>query len=275
MMVVLKTSGSRMQPASSRDNDGKSKSFRVTCSQRLPAAATCASAASSFRVSGGGDERCLPQQLGHTTPIALAVRGQVDELVKVDIRRQQLIVSGQEVLTSDRVPLKVSLVAEYSVTDVTKAVTEVEELRDTLYSRLQPALRETVAARGLDEALAERGEISTAILQLASEESESFGVLLRSVQVRDFMMGAGLRGAYSDVIQARQQGLAALERARGESAALRNLANSAEILERNPGIAHLRLLQAVEGSSGHRIVIALDPERGRRTTLDVTAEGEV
>ena len=195
--------------------------------------------------------------------------------MKVDFRRQQLIVSGQEVLTADRVPLKVSLIAEYSVVNPTMALTEVDEYRSGLYSRLQLALREIVAAKDLDEALAERGEIGTGIHQLVSEGVSGLGLSLRSVHVRDFMMGAGLRGAYSDVIQARQQGLAALERARGESAALRNLANSAELLERHPGIAQLRLLQAVEGSSGHRIVIALDPERGKKTTLDVASEGEV
>ncbi len=215
---------------------------------------------------------CLKEEVG---PGRYWLRPRIDELVKVDSRRQQLIVSGQEVLTADRVPLKVSLVAEYLVVNPTMALTEIDEYGAALYSRLQLCLREVVAAKELDEALAERGEIGTAILQLAGEEVSGIGLSLRSVQVRDFMMGAGLRGAYSDVILARQQGLAALERARGESAALRNLANSAELLERHPGIAQLRLLQAVESSSGHRIVIALDPERGRKTTLDVTSEGEV
>lgn len=75
-------------------------------------------------------------------------------------------------------------------------------------------------------------------------------------------------------ILAKQQGLAALERAGGESAGLRNLTNAAELLERHPGIAQLRLLQAVEGRSGNRIVVPLDPERAARATLDVRTEGE-
>lgn len=202
------------------------------------------------------------------------LRPRIDELRKLDTRRRQLIVSGQEVLTSDRVPLKVSLVAEYAVTDATKAVTEVEEYQEALYARLQLALREVLAEKDLDTALGERGGIGMAILEAVKEQSEGFGVALLSVQVRDFMMAGGLRSAYSDVVQAKQQGLAALERARGESAALRSLANAAELLERHPGVAQLRLLQAVESSSGNRIVVTLDPERGRNATLGVTAEGD-
>jgi regulator of protease activity HflC (stomatin/prohibitin superfamily) len=212
--------------------------------------------------------------VGEVGPGRYWLSPRVDALVKVDTRRRQMIVSGQEVLTSDRVPLKVSLVAEYSVADATRAVTQVETYQDALYGGLQLALREVLARKDLDEALGERGEIGSAILQAVAEQAGDFGVELRSVQVRDFMMAGGLRSAYSDVIQERQRGLAALERARGESAALRNLANAAELLERHPGLAHLRLLQAVEGSSGNRIVIALDPERGRKSALEVAVEGD-
>ena len=87
------------------------------------------------------------------------------------------------------------------------------------------------------------------------------------------MLAGNLKNAFSDVINARQQGLAALEKARGETAAVRNLANSAQLMEKHPGIMQLRLLQAVENSPGNRVVIAFDPERGR--SLDVQATAEV
>jgi hypothetical protein len=144
-----------------------------------------------------------------------------------------------------------------------------------LHTRLQLALRQAVAERDLDAALAERGELGTMIGDLVRRDAEAFGVMLHSVSVRDFMVGANLRTAFADVVAARQQGLAALERARGESAAVRNLANTAQLMEKHPGIMQLRLLQAVESGSGNRIVIALDPERGRALRPDVTAEEDV
>lgn len=201
------------------------------------------------------------------------LRPKVDEIRTVDTRRRQLVVSGQEVLTADRVPIKVSLLVDYAVTDAANAVLRAEEYRDALYGLLQIALRQAVAEKELDAALAERGDLGDAILS-AVDSAREFGLDVRSVSVRDFMMAGNLRTAYGDVILARQQGLAALERARGESAALRNLANSADLLERHPGLAQLRLLQAVEGGSDNRIVISLDPERGRKASMEVTAEGD-
>lgn len=202
------------------------------------------------------------------------LRPRVEDLSIIDMRRRQVVVPGQEVLTADRVPLKVSLICEFTVVNATKALTVVERYQDALYGRIQLALREVVALRDLETALGERGELGDAIVSHVSEAALEFGVELHGVQVRDFMMAAGLRNAYADVIQAKQQGLAALEKARGESAAVRNLANSAQLMERHPGIMQLRLLQAVESGSGNRIVIALDPDRGRAHELEVTASDE-
>lgn len=202
------------------------------------------------------------------------LRPRIDELTILDARRRQIVVSGQEVLTSDRVPLKVSLVAEFTVGDATKAVTVVENCEEALYARIQLALRQALAERELDAALSERGELGTTIAGLVTDSLTQCGLELHQVQVRDFMMAGPLRSAYSDVILAKQQGLAALERARGESAAIRNLANAAQLMDAHPGLMQLRLLQAVETGTGNRIVIALDPERGRATEVDVAAEGD-
>jgi regulator of protease activity HflC (stomatin/prohibitin superfamily) len=202
------------------------------------------------------------------------IREKVEQIVVMDTRRRHLIIAGQEVLTSDRVPLKVSVVAEYSISDVTKALTVVDKYQEILYARVQLALRQAVSERDLDAALAERGELGTALVEMVRESALEFGATLHKVEIRDFMMGGGLRNAYAEIVQAKQQGLAALERARGESAAIRNLANSAQLMEQHPGLMQLRLLQAVESGSGNRIVIALDPARGKFKEVEIAAEDD-
>jgi regulator of protease activity HflC (stomatin/prohibitin superfamily) len=197
---------------------------------------------------------------GELGPGRYWLRPTIDRLETVDVRRRQTIVAGQEVLTADRVPLKVSLVAEYSVVDVVKALTEVAHYETVLYTHIQLALRQTLADVELDVALAERGDLGAAIRNMLTETAVAFGVEVHDVQVRDFMMSGGLKSAFADIILEKQRGLAALERARGETAALRSLANAAELLERHPGMMRLRLLQAVEGGTGNRIVINLDAE---------------
>jgi regulator of protease activity HflC (stomatin/prohibitin superfamily) len=104
--------------------------------------------------------------------------------------------------------------------------------------------------------------------------AQEIGLELHDVQVRDFMMAGGLREAYANVLLAKQEGLAALERARGETAALRSLANTAELMERHPGLMQLRLLQAVEAGSDNRIVVALDQDRGRSMGTVTASEGD-
>lgn len=200
--------------------------------------------------------------LGEVGPGRYWLRAGVDDLRVLDMRRRQMLVAGQEVLTRDRVPVKISLVAAFSVEAPTTAVTSVENFEGALYTRLQLALREAVAALDLEDALAGRGELGAAIQSAVAEPAAELGLTLHATQVRDYMMAGGLRQSFADVLQAKQEGLAALERARGESAALRNLANSAQLMERHPGLLKLRLLQAVQEGSGNRVLISLDGEAG-------------
>jgi len=196
--------------------------------------------------------------IGEVGPGRYWLNPRAEDIQILDLRRRQLIVSGQEVLTADRVPLKLSLIVEFSVADVTKAIREVESYTDAVYSRAQLAVREEAAVRDLDTALADRGELGIALLERLSAPAQTFGLDVHAVHIRDFMMAGGLRNAYADVIQAKQEGLAALERARGEGAAVRSLANTARLIERNPGILKLRVLQAVQQGSGNRIVLSMD-----------------
>ena len=82
----------------------------------------------------------------------------------------------------------------------------------------------------------------------------TIGVELLDVDIRDVMLPGELKRAFAAVIAARKEGEAALERARGETAALRSLANAGRMLDDNPGLLQLRILQEVGQSSGNTIV---------------------
>jgi regulator of protease activity HflC (stomatin/prohibitin superfamily) len=82
-------------------------------------------------------------------------------------------------------------------------------------------------------------------MQLVAERAPALGIELFDIDVRDVMLPGDLRAAFAEVLRARAEGRAALERARGESAALRNLANAARLLDANPALMNLRLLQTI------------------------------
>ena len=79
---------------------------------------------------------------------------------------------------------------------------------------------------------------------------QPLGVEVAKVYLRDIMLGKELRSSYAAVLAARKDGEAALERARGETAALRSLANAAHMIKDNPDLVQLRLLQAMSSDEG-------------------------
>lgn len=178
----------------------------------------------------------------------------LSELRVLDIRPTFMPVEGQEVLTSDGVAAKVSLAARYVVGDVAAALTQDADYRRTMYLLLQLALRDAVGRRTLDETLAARRAIGPEIRDACAGRLALIGVELLEVDVRDVMLPGELKRAFASVIAARKDGEAALERARGETAALRNLANAGRMLDDNPGLLQLRILQELGESSGNTVV---------------------
>jgi regulator of protease activity HflC (stomatin/prohibitin superfamily) len=179
------------------------------------------------------------------------------ELVVLDTRPTTITVPGQEILTSDGVALRVSLTARYVVADPVAAITNDQSYVMALYSALHAALREAVAGRSVDDILADRSALGPTIGGSVASELARIGVELLGVDVRDVMVPSELKRAFSGIVAARREGEAALERARGETAALRSLANAGTLVESNPGLLQLRILQQIGGSSGNTIMLGV------------------
>lgn len=163
----------------------------------------------------------------------------------VDLRRQAMTLPGQEVLTKDSVGLKTSAVMNWQVADAVKATLEIQNFAHGLYNVAHQALRQTVAELTIEELLAARMNLGAKLLERVVAEAGKLGVQVHSIDVRDVMLPGELRKAFNDVLKAKQEGQAALERARGETAALRNLANAARMMADNPALLNLRVLQTL------------------------------
>jgi regulator of protease activity HflC (stomatin/prohibitin superfamily) len=179
------------------------------------------------------------------------------ELVRLDVRPVTTVVPGQDVLTADGLAVKVSLVVRSRVADPRAAHEAAQEPWAELYTAVQVALRTEVGARTLEDLLAGRDGLGEAVRAAASPAAAAVGRALERVDVRDVMVPAELRQATLRVVTARQEGLAALERARGETAALRSLANAARLAQDTPALLALRTLRAVE-TGGATVVLRSD-----------------
>jgi len=179
------------------------------------------------------------------------------QIQKLDIRPTRVAVAGQEVLSADGVAVKASLAATYRISDPKRAVLGTDDFRTAVYTELQLALRAIVSENKIEDLLQQRAELSARLKTLPAANLAAIGIELQDVALRDLTLPGELKKIFSQVVKARQEGLAALERARGETAALRNLANAARMVERSPALVHLRLLQVLSQQPGNTVVLGV------------------
>jgi len=177
----------------------------------------------------------------------------------MDLRKMSVVVPGQEVLSSDSVGLKLSLLLTYQVADPMKAAHESQNWYGDLYNAARLAARVVVRGVTVEALLTQRLDIGAQLLARVQPEAAKIGVSVLALEVRDAMLPNDLKRAFAEVLKAKQEGQAALERARGESASLRNLANAARVLEGNPALMNLRLMQSLSAaqSAGNTLVLGM------------------
>lgn len=211
-------------------------------------------------------ERGLRYRSGRFTglvdPGAHVVIRPLNEVRVLDGRPAFTIVEGQEVLTSDGVPVKVSLAARYVVGDPVAAVTNDQDFTRALHVELQLGLRDALASGTVEELLAARAKIGPAVLERTASALARIGIEVLSVEVRDLMVPGELKRLFAGVVAARKEGEASLERVRAETAALRSLANAGRMVEENPGLLQLRMLQQVGGSTGNTVMLSMPDGHG-------------
>ncbi|KAA3642704.1 MAG: slipin family protein [Chloroflexi bacterium] len=176
---------------------------------------------------------------------------------RVDIRERVLPVQGQEVLSSDGISIRITLAATYKISDPVAAITEVENYYVSMYNVLQLSLRKFVGSVTIDDLLQQRDQVGSSVEETAKDELERLGIELLSAEIRDITFPGSLKALFAEEVRARKEGLATLERARGETAALRNLANAAKMMKDQPALMQLRLMQVMSESTDNTFIVNL------------------
>jgi regulator of protease activity HflC (stomatin/prohibitin superfamily) len=197
--------------------------------------------------------------------------GPFTRVQKIDIRPAQVAVAGQEVLSADGVAVKASVAATYQVIDPERALLGVGDYTTAVYTELQLALRAVIAGLPVEALLEKRPELSAQLKSIAADRLKSIGIEMNDAAIRDLTFPGELKKIFSQVVKARQEGLAALEKARGETAALRNLGNAAQMIQRSPQLMQLRLLQVLGQQPGNTVVLGV-PQSG--TPIPIREGGE-
>ncbi|MGE0709851.1 MAG: slipin family protein [Planctomycetota bacterium] len=171
----------------------------------------------------------------------------------LDLRETALEVSGQEILTADKVSLRVNLSATYQITEPRRAAERTSAVSGTLYRDLQLALRQAVGLRTLDDLLADKDSVSREVHAAVAARAEELGIRWGAIGLKDVILPGDMKLLLNQVIEAEKRAKATLIQRREETAATRSLLNTAKLIESSPTLLRLKELEAAE-----RIAASID-----------------
>jgi regulator of protease activity HflC (stomatin/prohibitin superfamily) len=164
----------------------------------------------------------------------------------VDMRLQNQEVSGQEILTKDKVALRISLIATWQFSDVLLAFAKLNKPAEHLYRELQFALREAIGERTLDNLLENKQSLNKLLLDAVQGKLASFGIDVTSVGLRDIILPGEMKTILAQVVEAQKAAEANVIKRREETNATRSLLNTAKVMEENATALRLKELETLE-----------------------------
>lgn len=168
------------------------------------------------------------------------------EVKAFDCRTQMLEISGQEILSKDRVSLRINLSANIKLLDPELAARSVDKVEDYVYKTLQLALREAVGTKSLDDILLDKLYVNETVKQLVSGQLDDIGISLVNVGVKDIILPGEMKAILNQVVEAQKAAEANVIKRREETSATRSLHNTAKVMENNPTLMRLKELEALE-----------------------------
>lgn len=164
----------------------------------------------------------------------------------IDLRLQNMEVSGQDILSKDKVPLRLNLTAGFRIQDPLRAKNGLSDISGFLYKELQFALRGAVGERTLDALLEDKGAIDRSISEYIRQKAADYGIEVDSVGVKDIILPGEIKAILSKVVEAEKAAQANVVRRREETAATRSMLNTAKVMEDNPVALRLKELEVLE-----------------------------
>lgn len=187
----------------------------------------------------------------------------IETWYRIDMRVIVIDVPPQDTITKDNVTVKVNAVLYYRVIDAAKAVLQVEQYNYAVSQLAQTTMRNVIGAVELDQLLSRREEISSRIQQQVTQHTETWGILVQNVELKQIDLPDTMIRTMAKQAEAEREKRAVVLNAEGDLLASQNLAKAAEILSSTPGGMHLRTLHCINDASSdesNTIIFALPIE---------------
>jgi len=168
------------------------------------------------------------------------------ELKEVDMKTQVIQVTGQEILTTDQVDLRINFAVTFKIIDSVKVLTKFKDYSEQLYLLFQFALREYLSTRTLNDILTQKDNISKIILTNLKLKEETYGVEFISAGIKDTVLPGDIKAILNEVLKAEKKAYANVITRREETASTRSLLNTAKLMDENATLYKLKELEYLE-----------------------------
>lgn len=163
-----------------------------------------------------------------------------------NLKVQQLDISGQEILTADKVGIRLNILCSYRITDPLSLVQKMEGSGKLLYAKIQLLAREYVGRYRLDELLAQKEEIGKFLYEQMKALQPEYCVEILDVGIKDIILPGEIRDIMNTVLVAEKKAQANVIMRREEVASTRSLLNTAKLMEENRILYRLKELEYLE-----------------------------
>jgi len=167
-------------------------------------------------------------------------------VLRVDLRAQQLDIAGQEILTADKVSLRINFVCTYRVVDALKVISEINDYKSQVYATTQLALREYIGRFRFDELLEQKDSIAAFVLKQLQAKQNALFVEFSDAGLKDIILPGEIRDIMNTVLVAEKNAQANVISRREEVASTRSLLNTARLMEENTTLYKLKELEYLE-----------------------------
>lgn len=213
----------------------------VICTRKLMQAFTVPSSQVGFLLADGKFQRMLEPGIHYFW------NGAADFSVQyMETRKRELSLNGQEILTKDKVGVRLNFVCSYRVTDCLKAYQEIEDYESLFYTAVQLTVREYVASVTLDELLLQRDVIAEKLLEILRPKAEKMYIEVTDAGIRDIILPGDVRDILNTVLLAEKRAQANVITRREEVASTRSLLNTAKLMDENKTLYKLKELEYLE-----------------------------
>lgn len=171
---------------------------------------------------------------------------QIVTVVKGDMRQQNMEVNGQEILTKDKVQLRLNFAVQYQIVDFVKAFSETKDFESQLYIMVQMALRTLVGTMSFDELMDQKNKIAETILVEIMQKADRLGVKIIDAGLKDVILPGEIRDIMNQVLVAEKKAQANSIMRQEETASTRSLLNTAKLMEENQMLYKLKEMEYLE-----------------------------